>query len=281
MRRVVVIGDVHANAVSLASALLAIESYCELHQVAIDKLIFVGDLLTYGVDISTTIELICSASNSYYTCFILGNHDQLYLDLIRQDTSRYYCNLPDWIKESVDFTLSHMDHLFFTSIPFEQSFSCSQIYFAHANSSFLASPHPNWSYINSYEEHDVEMSRLACSNYSVGIFGHTHRRRLFHREQRDSAGYFVDLVSNSSLSLDVACGQSAVINVGSIGQPRSPQDLAPSLLLLEYTKSEQIDKLKVSFIPYHYDFHDHVKSVNDSTLSESTKAKLVSYFRSW
>lgn len=280
MYRLVVIGDVHANAVSLASALLAIESYCELHQVAIDKLIFVGDLLTYGVDISTTFELICKASNSFDTCFILGNHDQLYLDLIRQDTSRYYCKLPDWIMESVDFTLSRMNHLLFASIPFEQSFSYSQIFFSHANSSLLASTDPNWSYVNSYEEHDVELSRLACHSYNVGIFGHTHRRRLFYREESDSAGCFLDLVSNRSMSIDVARGQSAVINVGSIGQPRSPQDLAPSLLLLEYAKSKQIDKLKVSFIPYYYDFNDHVASVNDSTLSESTKLKLVSYFRS-
>lgn len=280
MYKIVVIGDVHANAVSLASALLAIKSYCELYQVNIDKLIFTGDLLTYGVDISATIDLICSSSIAYDTCFILGNHDQLYLDLIYQNSSQYYFSLPDWIKESVDFTFNLMDHLLFSAIPFEQSFSSLQLYFAHANSSLLVSSDPNWSYVNSYEEHDVELSRLACYNYSVGILGHTHRRRLFHREESDSAGCFLDLVSNSSMSLDVARGQSAVINVGSIGQPRSPQDLAPSLLLLEYTKSEQIDKLKVSFIPYYYDFNDHVASVNDSTLSESTKVKLVSYFRS-
>lgn len=280
MSRIVVIGDVHANAVSLASALLALEAYRDLYGISIDRLIFIGDLLTYGVDVSETLDLIRSATNVYETSFILGNHDQLYLDLIRNGACRYYCSLPDWIKESVEFTFNLIDKACFLSIPFEQSFSFSQLYFAHANSFLLTSSILDWSYINSLEDHAIQSSLLSKHDFAVGIFGHTHRRRMFLAEHGNLTGAFVDLSGKSPLLLDLLGGQSAIINVGSIGQPRSSFDLRPTLLLLENESSYQINKLHASFIFYDYEFCNHLNSIKNSSLSDETKSRLISFFRS-
>jgi predicted phosphodiesterase len=280
MPRIAVVGDVHANAVSLSAALLALEDYCDLNGITIDKLIFIGDLLTYGVDVLETLDLIRSASYIYDTVFILGNHDYLYLDLIRNGVCRYYISLPDWIKESVDFTFSLMDKAFFLSIPFEQSFSFSQLYFAHANSFLLIAPSLDWRYINSLEDHAIHSSLLAKHDFAVGIFGHTHRRKIFLAEHGNLTGAFVDLCGNSPLLLDLSGGQSAIINVGSIGQPRSSFDLRPTLLLLECENPYQIDKVNASFVFYDYESCNHLNSIQNSSLSDETKSRLISFFRS-
>ena len=278
MPRIAVIGDVHANSSSLTSALAAIRNYSDNNRVAIDKLIFIGDLLTYGVDVRGTLNLLQEASAKYDTCIILGNHDQLYLDLICKGASNYYSKLPDWIKESVDYTLSCVEHNYFLSIPFEFSFAWSQLYFAHANSSAILDGEPDWSYINSLSDHSTNLSTLMSRNYAIGVFGHTHRKRLFLSEQGGLTGTFLDLDSNCSWVLDLSGGQSAIINVGSIGQPRSAKDLRPTFLLLELSNSDQIEQLQVSFVSYDYDLFNHIDSINRTAFSDEVKSRLVSFF---
>lgn len=70
----VVVNDVHANSVALADFI------DNLLLISFDKLIFLGDALTYGVNVKETISLLHQLERQYDCIFIKGNHEQIYFD---------------------------------------------------------------------------------------------------------------------------------------------------------------------------------------------------------
>ena len=59
-----------------------------------DKLILLGDILTYGVNIHEVLDLVANRVSKNNTYLIRGNHDQLYDELLNSKYSDYYENLP-------------------------------------------------------------------------------------------------------------------------------------------------------------------------------------------
>ena len=69
-----VLSDLHANATALAASLE------QTRALSPDRVIILGDLLTYGMDVRETLDIVESLAAGGATV-ILGNHDKLYLDL--------------------------------------------------------------------------------------------------------------------------------------------------------------------------------------------------------
>lgn len=232
---IAVVGDVHSNIESLRKAVELLEqSDCEL-------VVFCGDILTYGPSPNEVVSLVLEVSKRYKTQICLGNHDSMYNDLLSNHRG-YYDRLPDWIRDSVDWTVDSMDVGAWRELNFVDSFSINSVYFSHAN------PHGarDWSYINTDEEHRRALESLKEKSMIAGVFGHTHRQKVCLSTGANGLE-FVD-PSNITIGLE----QSAVINAGSIGQPRG--SMGASLLWINIAQSGGVE-LRYELFEYDKDKH--------------------------
>ena len=83
-----VIGDVHSNVLALKACLQSINEYETTHS-PIDTIVFMGDLLTYGVRPNETLYAVSEVASSRDVKLILGNHDQLYINLFSNGRYNY------------------------------------------------------------------------------------------------------------------------------------------------------------------------------------------------
>ena len=235
--RCAILSDIHANARAFRSALEIARS------VGYDRLIILGDLLSYGCDIRETLDLVhLEINNGAY--LVEGNHDRMYLDLLSGD-SKYYNSLPDWLRESVDFTLEELDPDSFFSLPWQEELGLGNALLAHANPFGFG----DWTYLNTSEQRNRARDTLMNRGFQIGVFGHTHRAYV------DPPGVFPWLA-----------------NPGSIGQPRGTG--AASLLLLDLGASAPESNL----INVPYDVAGQKGALWDSSMSEPTRVRLCSYF---
>lgn len=274
--RLAVIGDVHSNVLALKASLQSIAD-CEANESPVDVIVFIGDLLTYGIRPTETLSEVLELCSSRQTVFVMGNHDRLYADLITGSSLDYYATMPDWVKESVDYNLCRLDEKLFLGIDFLPFYSHASVIFSHANFSALVSEFIDWKYINSFDDHLEQLKIISEAGYSLGVLGHTHRSRCYSMRQNVFDG-LVDC-DNRKINLDAPLDfddySCSIVNAGSIGQPREKCQLIPSWLLVELDNS-LISSTK--FVSFDYDIGAHVKSISDSGLSAYCIQKLVSFF---
>jgi predicted phosphodiesterase len=277
LSKLAVIGDIHSNALALRAALRSIADY-ESNFSAIDSIVFLGDLLTYGVQPEETLGLIKDLALLRPSVVVLGNHDQMYIDFLTSSSSAYYNKLPGWIKESVDFNLARLDADLFLSIDFVPYFFCNDAIVSHANFSALASGHVDWSYVNTMEDHLEQLLLLARMRSRLGILGHTHRSRCFSLEPPSESDIFqccVGRLIQPDIQMSLSCYPCSILNAGSIGQPRDSLSSSPSWLLIEFEESMDIN---ATFVSFDYDIEAHLKDVSCSVLTDSCIRKLHSFF---
>lgn len=238
--RIAVISDVHAARRPFAAALDA------ARHAGFDQMILLGDMFTYGVNPAECADLAAEAMEKDGAILIGGNHDQLYIDLGRNDLS-YYNQLPDWIRESVDWTWNRLGLQWPDALRCVPEWRMDNLLMAHAN----PFGYGDWTYLSD----DNRLGRAAgvCEDQGIeyGVFGHLHR------------------------SLSYCSGLSEIHVLGSIGQQRSRDDQLPNWTMLN------LDSSGLSVIRHnvHFDAKAHCYEINQHpALSERTKAKLVSYF---
>jgi predicted phosphodiesterase len=256
--RVAILGDLHANAGALRGALAVID------RIGCDEMIFLGDLLTYGIDVEETLELVLSRASQDNAVLLRGNHDAIYEELLSGD-ERYLSVLPKWIRESVEWTCERLPSALWGSLKFSDEYLIADVLFSHANPYGAR----RWDYLNSEADHRKAANALLHRAMKAGVFGHTHRRTYF--RHAGSAGRLLPAISGN---LDPAAVH--VLNAGSIGQPRDPADLEPSVLWL--TRLPEKDELRFSYSAYMYDISAHLRSVERSGMSMQTIQKISRYF---
>lgn len=275
-----VLGDVHANARALRAAL------DQVRQRPIDGLVLLGDLLTYGPDVDEVLDLV-SAEIAGGATVILGNHDQMYLELLAGQ-AEYYDGLPSWIKESVDYTLDRLavDPGRFLTIPFERSLQLGPIYVAHANA------HPerpdggmDWRYVARADEFAAAAGALRGRGAWAGMFGHTHRTRIV--EWPAARGLGDDNRDAIDGWQPVNEGDALVMTAGAVGQPRNaaarstvvwmrhgdPEDPAGD------SPRSRCGPISVAIDTLRYDVAGHVAAVQAMPLTAGTRAELTNFFR--
>lgn len=189
--RYAILGDIHGNLEALETAL------GKLADLDIDRYLQVGDLVGYGADPSACIARI----RELETVVVSGNHDWAVIGKL--DTS--FFNV--YAREAVDWTrsiLSREDLHYLESLPLVQEVD-DHITLVHAT----LDQAELFDYIQTY--YDAHRSLKALRN-DVCFIGHSHVPMAF-------------LLRNSIVHTDaehfsLANVRKALINVGSIGQPR-------------------------------------------------------------
>ena len=189
--RYAILGDIHGNLEALETAL------DRLSGERIDRYLQVGDLVGYGADPGPCIALIRDLDATV----VSGNHDWAVIGKL--DTS--FFNV--YAREAVEWTrsnLSREDTRYLESLPLVQDID-ELITLVHAT---LDQPEL-FDYIQTY--YDAHRS-LKAMNYALCFIGHSHVPMAF-------------LLKNSIIHTDaehfsLANVRKALINVGSIGQPR-------------------------------------------------------------
>ena len=208
--RTLIISDIHANLPALNAVLLDAEPY--------DQVWCLGDVVGYGPDPNACIERIRSLSN--LKC-IKGNHDAAFLGEIDINVFNYEARASlEWLKteirpENRRWLEGLMERLSFDAITLVHG-----------------SPlNPVWEYVL-----DLDTARKNFSGFSTQfcIVGHTHIPSVFTSEDGDPKSIRFYLMSaGDSFSL----GGKAIINPGSVGQPRD-HDPRASYLILDDTEDQ-------------------------------------------
>ena len=276
--KLAIIGDIHSNVLALEAAFASISDF-ETSSSRIDLVVFVGDLLTYGVRPRETLFEVHRIVSSRPSAFVLGNHDQMYLDLLAKSSSDYYGSLPDWIRESVDFNLNLIDPGLFLDIKFCPQFVCHDLIVAHANFRPSAPGFVDWSYINTVEDHLEQLLALSSLGTHLGVLGHTHRGRCFSLVPSGipkRPWHCVKRGVQLDSPIDLSGYPFSLLNAGSIGQPRETVHSNPAWLLIEF---DHFFANTATFVSFTYDIQAHLFDISSSTLSSSCIQKLSSYFR--
>lgn len=255
----IVLSDLHANGKALRAALTDAEAR------GFDRAVVLGDLLTYGVDVNEVIDAVSDLQDRRGAAVVLGNHDQLYLDLA-EGRSDYYRSLPEWLRETIDWTASRLDHAAFRErFHWVESVDASPWLFAHAN----PWSYGDWRYL--YTENDARDAALALRDrgFGGGVFGHTHRRHALAFEgvatAAASLGDDWELLDDDPRTL--------VVNPGSIGQPRHTDGRSTYLRL-----EREGRRVRGQLVSVTYDVTAHVRALRKASLSASTLAKLCRFF---
>jgi predicted phosphodiesterase len=249
--RLAVIGDIHANAVALRAALVLTD------RAGFDLRIFLGDLLTYGVEVTRTLDLVAEAACAPRNVLLRGNHDEVYDRMLAGGEA-----VAGWVGQHMRWTAPQIAVAAWRELPFQHELRLENLLLAHANP-FGAG---DWSYLNTVEEHVGAAAVLADRGLRWGVFGHTHRAKLF------SARAAAFLEPRPEWRRLFPGG--AVVNAGSVGQPRSDH---PGEVVLWIETGGPTSA--VAFEPLRYDLGAHRRAINASDLPEEIRARCLAYHR--
>lgn len=251
-----VVSDVHGNDDALKAAFSLMN--------ADEPLIVLGDLLTYGCQPGEVLERMGRELDNRPALLIWGNHDQMYRELAGGVTT-YYNGIPPWIRESVDWTREHVgtDWL---QWPWLESASFDEILFAHAN----PYPYGDWSYLNSYEDHLTALGTLRQNGNRLLLVGHTHRAKALLVQRTGDERWAESLFTDDLVVRDT---DTAVVNTGSVGQPRN-RERASTLVSLRVTTAG----IAVKHHRLTYDPAGYLAAIRRSGMAAETRERLASFF---
>lgn len=245
-----VIGDIHSNIDALHAA------WQEL--LSADRVIVLGDILTYGAAPEACMASLAELVSLRPVDLVLGNHEQLYIDLLAGDT-RYFDGLPDWLREAADWTAQRVEPCWFHDLPWQRRILRKGLLIAHAN----PWAYGDWRYLNSESDYAEAAATLVEEGASAGLFGHTHRAASF------ANGH---LVTEPAGVLRLDRGAPHIFNPGSLGQSRTPTNACTMAWL---TGTERGVTAHLVAVPF--DVAAHRARILDAGFSEGTVVKLLSY----
>lgn len=189
-----VLGDIHSNLTALTAVLQSLEKD------GIDRLISVGDVVGYGAAPQECIDLVREAG----AVVVMGNHDAACIG--RLDTVYFNAYARDavfWTQKA----LRPQDKTWLDSLPLTQHLEHCSV--AHGT---LHRPEL-FDYIQSPQDADPSLDVMPLP---VCFVGHTHVPVTLMRLRDDPhrTAYTTDQI------VDVEDAHRALVNVGSVGQPR-------------------------------------------------------------
>jgi|GEM_PF-1076458 len=257
--RIAALGDIHGNVDALTAALRLVDKR------GADQLVMLGDLLTYGVDVNQTLDLVMNRTEKSEAVLIRGNHDAMFESLIRNGESTYAQRLPAWIQESVMWSLEKLDSTLWRQLRFADDWSVEGVFCSHANPWGAG----DWRYLSDPKLCIKAADTLRGIGNVLGVFGHTHRRAWVISTALGQGKAHV--AEEGTVSPDTV----HIINPGALGQSRDGTDLIPRILWLEWAPRGE---RKAWLEPAAYDYSGFLDRTRRSGLSPSTVLKLLSYF---
>ena len=188
--RVAVLSDIHANLVALDAVLASIGS--------VDAIWHLGDVVGYGPEPDAVVARLSEIG----AIGVRGNHDAAALggdeiDWFNPDARAAM----EWTRERIgDATRDWLGGL-------PERHTSETFSFVHGSLR-----EPLWEYIVSVP---IARANLALLTTPIGLFGHTHLPMVF--AEHDGAVEQIEPADGSTFSL---AGRKALVNPGSVGQPR-------------------------------------------------------------
>jgi diadenosine tetraphosphatase ApaH/serine/threonine PP2A family protein phosphatase len=214
--RYAILSDVHGNLEALNAV---IDHFAPLD---VDRFVCLGDVVGYGADPRDCIDRLQRLG----AICLLGNHDAAAVDLIRCSSfNTYAATAIEWTRKVLDGD----DRRFLRDLPFvviEDDLSL-----AHASLH-----HPEWfAYVRTLD--DI-LQCFEAQSTKVAFIGHSHVPAAYVlRDGQVGVTFDPDV--------EVATADKAVLNVGSVGQPRD-QDPRASCAL--YDSAEE--RYELFRVPY-------------------------------
>lgn len=229
-----ILGDIHAN----LTALNAVLEFAEAQ--GVEQLVSVGDVVGYGAAPQACIHRLQEQG----AVVVLGNHDAACVGLIETGFFNPYARAAvEWTQRQ----LSKADREWLRNLPYTRSLEHCEV--AHGT---IASPEL-FDYLLSPT--DAEPS-LESMQLPVGFVGHTHIpiAVLRFEDEPDRTAYTTDRW------IDLSNKSKALINVGSVGQPRDEdprtaiaifdaEDLVYELHRLEYDIEAEARRIREAGLP--------------------------------
>lgn len=227
-----VISDIHSNLEALNAVIEALD-----HD-QVDAILCAGDVVGYGPDPNVCMELVSEKA----THCVKGNHDFAVLEKSGSEffnrTARQSC---DWTRSQLSpANMAALQH-----IPFRQSIPEDNILLVHSEPWLPRL----FDYIQSTYDATLNLSIMEDAN--ICFTGHSHVPICF---SNDTSIYYSD-----DESLTIPEGSKAIVNVGSVGQPR---DGDPRSAYVLYDS----DKRQVSFKRIPYDYQETGRKIQQAGL---------------
>lgn len=254
-KKIAVLSDIHSNFDALNNA---VDIILQGH---IDKVVVLGDLLTYGCQVKEVLDLLKQLEKRVPCLFIIGNHDEFYFDLQAGAKQTRY-KVPDFIQESIDWNLTQLDIDLRTHFIWHDSIAMGPVFLSHANPFGSR----NWQYLNTPEECFEAVTVLGETGFQVGIFGHTHRKK----NQAFNQGKVI-IQPLVEFRYKEQTGSCYIVNPGSVGQPRGE---GASMMVFEITAKS----ITFEHIDIEADLSNYFRQLAKARLSEKTTEKLLAYF---
>jgi len=226
--KLAIISDIHGNLEALKSVLEDIEN-----QKPRPAIVCLGDIVGYGAEPNECVELIMK----YSLKTVIGNHDHGVLHL--SDTA--FFNI--YAKIAIEWTagvLSGKTEEFLNSLAYTKVFD--NLTLVHASPMEPV----NWGYIRNFA--DAENS-FESFHTQLCIVGHTHIPKLYIKSKGEVCSPLITLQNI----------EKALINVGSVGQPRDGNPDASYVIFDTTERSLQFRRIS-------YDINKTAKKMLDAGL---------------
>ena len=233
--RYAIFSDIHGNLPAWQKVLEDIRS------LEADVLICLGDMVGYGPKPQEVLDEIRAATDY----FVLGNHDAAAAGIM--DPSIFN-------EEAHAIVLWTRDHLnresleFLRTLPLE--LATDSLLFVHAE----VSQPGRFNYIDNAE---IAAENFAVKNHFATFIGHTHHPLVYERTATGEVNTYQD----EDRSLDRNCRY--IINVGSAGDPRNPDDIRASYVIYDD------DTKKVYFRRIHFDPEVYRRDLASTSLTHT------------
>ena len=179
---IAIISDIHSNLEALTQAIKKLKS------VGYDELICLGDIIGYGPDPGPCLDIVFEEAKY----IIKGNHETALV------TPEHLSRFDKYARESILWTLENISEKHIRLISYLRTkLIYKGIQFVHST----PVNNEEWNYISNFKDAEEYFS---CINENLCFIGHSH-----------IAGIYIQ-----DLSKTLSPTQKAIINVGSVGQPR-------------------------------------------------------------
>ena len=216
--RYAIVSDIHAN-IRAWDAVLA-----DLRSHGAEVIVCLGDVVGYGPKPAEVLEAVRAVTDH----FVMGNHDAATVGIMD------YTIFNDHARQAIEWTMTELSpeaKQFLASVPL--AIEAGEIFFVHAE---ISEP-GRFDYIDSIE---MAEQNFAVNEHFVSFVGHTHLPKIFERANDGSVRELLD----ESCSLDAE--KRYIVNVGSVGEPRNPDDLRARYVIYD-SETRLLDFRRVEF----------------------------------
>lgn len=210
--RYAIVSDLHGN-LRAWNAVLA-----DLHRQRADIVVCLGDVVGYGPNPSEVLNGVRSVCEN----FVMGNHDAATVG--KMD----YSIFNDHARQAIDWTIDALNpeaKEFLSKVPL--SIEAGENFFVHAE---IVDP-KRFDYI---WDSTIAKENFAANKHQVTFVGHTHQPKIF---EQDKKGDVTELPDND---IHLAQDKRYIVNVGSVGEPRDPDDLRGRYVIYDSNTREVV-----------------------------------------